>query len=319
MDVRFGLPGLGPPAPGPAVVATIGNFDGVHLGHRALLAELRRRAEGAGALTLVCLFAPHPRAVLAPASTPGLLTTLDARRRWLQPLGVDRVQVVEFTRRVSQLRAETFLDRLRGRHRLVGLVVGPGFAIGHRRHGTAEVLGAHGDAHGFWVAEVPPTADGGRRISSTLVRERVAAGDMAGAARMLGRPFELTGLVVPGDRVATRLGFPTANLRCRPEQLLPAFGIYAVWARRAGGRWWPAVASIGVRPHFGGGPVVVEVHGLEPPGDLYGARLEVRCLDRLRDEARFVSDTALQAQIAADVEAAAAILARAARPADPDG
>jgi len=309
VEVRFGLPGPAPPATGPPVVATVGNFDGVHLGHQRVVAALRDRAAAAGAATLVVVFEPHPRAVLTPAAAPQLITTPDARRGLLAGLGVDRLQVVEFDHGVSRLGAEVFLDRLHGRHRLVGLVVGPGFAMGFRRHGTAEVLAAHGARRGYRVETLAAVADGDRRVSSTLVRERIVAGDVRGAARLLDRPFGLTGVVVHGEHIATGLGFPTANLRLRPEQLLPAFGIYAMWARRVGGPWGPAVGNVGVRPHFGTGPVVVEVHCGVPPGDLYGERLQAVFVERLRPEARFSSDAALRRQIAADVDAAGRLLA----------
>ncbi|HUY98398.1 MAG TPA: riboflavin biosynthesis protein RibF [Verrucomicrobiae bacterium] len=314
MEVRFGLPAAGQVATGPGVVATIGTFDGVHVGHRAVLARLAERAAGARAETLVCTFDPHPRAVLLPGRAPLQLTSLDARRMLLAGLGVDRLHVVEFSLGLSRLSAETFLDRLGSRHRLVGLVLGPGFAMGHRRHGTTAVLAAHGLRRGFWVETLAPVESEDRRVSSSLVRERVASGELAAAGQLLARPFSFSGLVVPGDRVATRLGFPTANLRCRPEQLLPALGIYVAWARREGGRWGPAVASVGIRPHFGGGPVVVEVHCLWPPGTLYGEVLEVAWVERLRSEARFSSERALRDQIARDVDAARARLTGAAGP-----
>ncbi len=314
MEVRFGLPGPGPTADGDPVVATVGNFDGVHLGHQAVIAELRRRARAAGARSLCVVFEPHPLQVLAPERAPQLITVPDARRLRLAALGVDRLQVIEFSEAVSRLTAGEFCDRLLARHRLRGLLVGPGFAMGHRRHGTPEVLAAHGARRGFWVDELQAVEAGGERVSSTRIRAALAAGRLDEATGLLGRPFGLAGPVVRGERVATRLGFPTANLGVRPEQLLPAFGVYAVWVRWAGAGFRPAVANVGVRPHFGGGPVQVEAHCLDDPGDLYGTWLETVFVQRLRAEERFPDEAALRGQIGRDARAARALLAAAPPP-----
>ncbi len=306
MEVSVGLPLPGGSPEGPSVVATIGNFDGVHRGHLAIIQAARAAAAPLAGHTVVVTFEPHPRAVVGGGPAPALLSPLDAKRDLLEGAGVDRLRVVEFTPATMRLEPELFLARLRAAHRLAALVVGPGFAFGYRRRGTVAMLEADGRVHGYRVVVVDPALAGGERISSSRVRQVVAAGDLETAADLLGRPLRLAGWVVPGRALGRRLGFPTANLRLLPGQALPRRGVYVMRLRDAGGRWHEAAGNVGVRPHFGAGAPQVEAHCLDDPGNLYGQRVAVDCLAWLRDEAVFASDAELIAQMGRDVARARA-------------
>ena len=317
MEVSIGLPLPGREPGGPPVVATIGNFDGVHRGHQAILAAARAAAGPLGGQTAVVTFEPHPRAVVGGGPAPALLSPLDVKRDLLAAAGVDGLRVVEFTPATMRLEPEAFLARLRAAVRLAALVIGPGFAFGYRRRGTVAMLQVDGRAHGYRVVVVDPTQEGEERISSSRVREAVAAADLETAALLLGRPLRLTGWVVPGQALGRRLGFPTANLRLLPGQAVPPAGVYAMRLRDGGGVWHAAAGNIGVRPHFGGGLLQVEAHCLDDPGDLYGQRVVLECVARLRPEAVFPSDAALVAQMRQDVAGARARLAQEASPQRP--
>jgi riboflavin kinase/FMN adenylyltransferase len=288
---------------------TIGVFDGLHQGHRHVIALLRRRAAELGGLECaVVTFDPHPLTVVAPEHAPRLLTGIAHRLELLAEAGLDLVAVVPFDEAMRRLTAAAFAatvlrDALHARL----VVVGEDFRFGHQRTGNVASLAELGDAHGF-AAEVVPLVGGQAPMSSTRVRAMVAAGDLAAAASALGRPHEVRGTVVHGDGRGRTLGFPTANVAVPAELALPPFGVYAVRAGRAGGPLAPAVASLGTRPTFGGGGQALEVYLLEPPGDLYGVTLRVAFVARLRDERRFDGPAALVAQIAADVAAARAVL-----------
>jgi riboflavin kinase / FMN adenylyltransferase len=266
----------------PRAVA-IGTFDGVHLGHRAVV----RAAVAAGPTPTVVTFHPHPRTVLG--NRVEQLATLERRLELLADCGVEDVLVVEFTTDTAALSPTEF-----AREHLLGIgaevvVAGAGFRFGRQRAGDLDLLRSLG-----LDARQVPLVEG---ISSSEIRRLVRAGDVAGAARLLGRPLELDGTVVFGDSRGGTLGFPTANLRVDPELLVPAFGIYAgaVGDRRA-------AISIGINPHYGGSERRIEAYLLDWEGDLYGDRLVVEVWQRLRDELAFESEAALIAQIAADVE-----------------
>lgn len=298
---------------GPAV-ATIGFFDGVHRGHERLLVRAAELARAGSMHAVAVTFWPRPEAVLRPDDllTP-LLTTLDEKLAIFDRLGLlDAVLVVPFTPALADLSPAAFLDALDAYIGARVLVEGTDFALGRHRAGDVEALRRLGAERGFEVETLDVRDDAGERISSTRIRQFVRAGDIAGAAALLGRRYVLAGEVVEGDRRGRLLGFPTANLTVDPLKVLPANGVYAVRARLPGegAAEHPAVCNIGVRPTFGGEPrLLVEVHLLDATIDLYGLPLAVELVARLRDERRFNGMDELKAQIGRDVEAARRLLA----------
>ena len=260
----------------------IGTFDGVHLGHRAVI----EAAVATGLETTVVTFHPHPRTVLG--NRVELLATLERRVELLRAAGADEVVVVEFTSELASLSPEDFAERHLRSIDCEVVVAGAGFHFGRNRSGDLELL----RRLGFDVREVP-LVDG---VSSSQIRAFVHAGEMGDAARLLGRPFELDGVVVSGDQRGGTLGFPTANLRVEADLLVPEYGIYA---GAAGGR--RAAISIGVNPHYGGSERRIEAFLLDWEGDLYGDRLVLEVWQRLREERAFASEADLIAQIARDV------------------
>ena len=301
---------LGPPAGGSAV--TIGAYDGVHLGHRALLAELRARAEADGLATVVVTFDRHPASVVRPESAPLLLCDLDQKLELLASAGVDRTVVVRFDRERADESDEEFVTR-----ELVGgldarlVVVGEDFHFGHGRKGNVALLTEMGAVAGFEVDGVALASagaddgDGAPAVSSTRVRTLVSAGQVEEAALLLGRPHQVRGPVVTGDRRGgAELGYPTANIAVPTEICLPAPGIYAGWYERPDGTRHRAAVSVGRRPTFYGadGELLVEAYLLDFDGDLYGEAARLSFLHRLRDELAFDSVDALVAQMGRDVE-----------------
>jgi riboflavin kinase/FMN adenylyltransferase len=266
----------------PRAVA-IGTFDVVHLGHGGVV----RAAVDGGRTPTIVTFHPHPRTVLG--NRVELLTTLERRLELLAALGVEETLVVEFTPELAKLAPEEFAHRYLTSIGTEVIVAGAGFRFGRQRTGDLALLGTLG-----FDVRVVPIVDG---ISSTSVRQLVHAGDMAGAARLLGRPVEVDGTVVSGDARGGTLGFPTANLGVKSDQLVPAHGIYAgaVLGHRA-------AVSVGVNPHYGGVERRIEAFVLDFEGDLYGRRLVVELWERLRDERAFETEADLVAQIARDVE-----------------
>ena len=292
------------------VAVAIGNFDGVHLGHQALVRTARERAAASGARLTVLTFEPHPREYLDPAAAPPRLMRLAEKCAALADLGVERLVVLRFDARLQHLTPGHFIEEvlcrgLGARH----VVVGEGFRFGCRRAGTIETLTAAGAVAGFEVAVVPSVTAEGVRVSSTRVREALAAGDLAGAARLLGRPYTLSGRVIAGEQLGRRLGYATANLRLH-RRVAPLGGVFAVDVRGIAGRpVAAAVASLGTRPTIGGGEQLLEVHVFDFDGDLYGRRLSVDFVAKLRDEEKFPSLDALVAQMHADAARAREILA----------
>ncbi len=284
---------------------TVGVFDGLHAGHRAVLGLLARRAEELGGLeTAVVTFDPHPLAVVAPEHAPLLLTDIPHRLELLAEAGLDVAAVVPFGQETRLLTPAAFASVvLAGALRARLVAVGEDFRFGHHRLGNVASLSELGDAHGF-AAEILPLVGGQAPISSTRVRAMVAAGKVEAAAAALGRPHEVRGTVVAGDGRGRTLGFPTANLALPPGLAVPADGVYAVRAGLPGAELRPGVANVGTRPTFGGEERKVEVHLLEGSGDLYGATLRVAFVARLRDERRFDGPGDLAAQIEADAAAA---------------
>lgn len=266
----------------PRAVA-IGTFDGVHLGHRAVI----RAVVDSGLRPTVVTFDPHPRAALG--ESVELLCTLGRRLELLESCGIEDVLVVEFTSETAELSAAEFARDILEAIGTEVVATGEGFRFGRGREGDCDLL----RSLGFDAREVPLVPG----ISSTRIRAHVTAGELELAAKLLGRPFEIDGVVVGGDRRGGTLGFPTANLRVEPMLLVPAYGIYAgaVGDRRA-------AVSIGVNPHYGGTERRIEAYLLDWEGDLYGDRLVVELWRRLRDERAFESEADLIAQIAQDVE-----------------
>ncbi len=298
-----------PPTGGSAV--TIGAYDGVHLGHRALLNELKVRAEADGLATVVVTFDRHPATVVRPESAPLLLCDLDQKLELLEAAGVDRTVVVTFDEERANEEAEAFVNEILVEcldTRLV--VVGEGFHFGHGRKGNVALLADIGSRAGFAVEGMSLQADQGsvgapgEPISSTRVRNLVSKGRVEGATALLGRPHQIRGLVVAGDRRGgAELGFPTANVDISPDVCIPATGIYAGWFERPDGSRWEAAISVGRRPTFYGsdGELLVEVYLLDFTGDLYGDQARVGFVSRLRDEQAFGSVEALVDQMGRDV------------------
>jgi riboflavin kinase / FMN adenylyltransferase len=265
----------------------IGTFDGVHLGHRAVIEAVK----ATGLRSTVVTFEPHPRLVLG--YEVELLTSFERRVELIRDIGPDELLVVEFTLELSRQEPEAFVADVLGAIGTRTVVTGENFRFGAGRRGDVDLLRRLG-------LDVRPVAllEG---VSSSLVRELVRGGDVRAAAALLGRPFELEGLVVAGDQRGGTLGFPTANLALEPHALVPAYGIYA--GEALGRR---AAASVGVNPHYGGSERRVEAFLLEFEGDLYGRRLLLELWERLREERAFATEEELVTQIARDVEAARA-------------
>ncbi len=293
-------------APARETCVTVGVFDGVHLGHQHLLSCLAGCARRRGALSCVVTFSNHPRSVLKP-NGPTYITSLGRRIELIKALGIDLVVAVPFTRELSLLSARDFVLRLRNDLKMRGLVVGPDFVLGHNREGDVARLSALGEELGFEVSVINQVYTGEALVKSTAVREALAAGDVAAAGRMLGRPFSLDGTVVRGDGRGRVLGFPTANVQVDPERIVPANGIYATWTIVDGARH-RAATSIGVRPTFGASGRTIEAFLMDFSGDLYGKRLKLEFVARLRDELKFPSVQALIEQMHRDVALARELL-----------
>ncbi len=293
--------------PGQPVALTIGVFDGVHRGHQALIAQTVQSARDMGGISMVLTFSPHPRAILAPQTPVFEITSMSERLRLIAELGVDVVATLPFTRELSLLPAEGFLDLLLQHIALRTLCVGPDFALGHRRSGTVQRLSELGRGRGFTVQTVPHLHVGGERVSSSRIRTLVATGDVEQAALLLGRYLHIEGTIIAGVQRGRSLGFPTANLALSAPYMLPSNGIYAVFVELDGVRL-PAVANIGVRPTFGHNDRLVEVYILDFNRMIYGQHLGVHIVKRLRDETSFASVGALVSQMQRDVVDARSVL-----------
>jgi len=285
---------------GPVHLA-IGVFDGVHLGHRALIAHLVRGAREQQASAVAATFDPLPIQVLAPGAPASGLSDMSERVKLLREAGADAVVVFRFDEAFARLSADEFVDRVRGACDIRRIVVGPDFHFGRRAEGDCDKLRDRGKRDGFTVDVVTPIEIDGAIVSSTRIRNLLLAGNVEAAARLLGRPYTLRGRVVHGAKRGRALGFPTINLALPKERLLPRDGIYAMWAEMGEGRF-KAAASLGVRPTFGGGERVLEAYLLDFSGEAYGEEVEVAFVKRLRDEIAFASPAELSAQIARDVE-----------------
>jgi riboflavin kinase/FMN adenylyltransferase len=302
-----------PPAARGAVLA-IGNFDGVHRGHQALLSAARAEAAGLGAPAGVIVFEPHPREFFQPDRAHFRLTPRARKLELIEKFGLDLAVVLRFDAALAGLSAEDFIERiivgaLAARH----VVVGYDFHFGKGRTGTPETMLRAGAAQGFGVTVVAQVADAGQALSSGAVRAALAAGDVARAATVLGHWWRVSGKVIGGFKRGTGLGFPTANIALAPGTGL-AHGIYAVRVH-VGGQVHPGAAYLGTRPTFDDGPPMLEVFLFDFDGDLYGQEIALELVAFIRGDMKFASVEALKEQIARDCAAAQAILATA--PADP--
>jgi len=288
------------------VVLAIGNFDGVHLGHAALVERLCDRARSLQLAPAVLTFEPHPREFFAPQSAPARLTTLREKLELLESCGVRQAMVCRFDQRFAALSADQFIEQvlvrgLRVRH----LCIGDDFRFGSGRTGDFAQLQAAGQHFGFSVEAMDSVAVDGQRVSSSGVRRALADGDMEQAARLLGRPYVIDGKVAHGDKLGRQLGFSTANIRIKHNPL-PMTGVFAVEVGGLGDKPLPGVANLGIRPTLGGTRPLLEVHLFDFDRDIYGAHLSVRFVHKLRNEQRFSNLDALKVQIAADAAAARA-------------
>ena len=283
-------------------VAAIGVFDGLHLGHQRVIATLVNLAEQRGARSTVVTFDPHPAWVLAPERAPRLIGTLEQRLEGFDALGVDAVRVLRFDAELAAEPAEDFVERvLVNELRALSVVVGEDFRFGHERRGDVDLL-THGGTRWDFDVVAAPIYGSRYRWSSTVVRHALSDGDLDGANHTLGRPFTLRAHVVHGDARGADLGFPTANLATAEHQQVPAVGVYAGAARLDDGTWRAAAISVGTRPQFyEDGDLLIEVHLPGFDGDLYGSRLDVAFVRRLRGESTFASVEELIAQIDRDV------------------
>ena len=295
----------------PGYVATIGGYDGLHLGHRELLRRTFARAQALGARSLMVTFEPLPREYFLPQSPPPRLTTLRERCRLLAGTALDSLCALHFTRRLQELGAAEFAGLLQ-RAGVRAVVIGHDFKAGRDAEATADWFRAEGPRFGFDVEIVEPVLIDGLRVGSRLVRDALLAGHLDEAAQMLGRRYAMIGRVQRGEQLGRTLGYPTANLRLARRRS-PVEGIFAVRVRgirddAAGRRGLPGVASLGTRPTVNGTVPLLEAHVFDYAGDLYGREIEVAFVAKLRDELRFDSVDAMVAQIHRDADAARAVL-----------
>ena len=288
-------------------VVTIGAYDGLHVGHQALLAQLRSHAERLARPAVMLTFEPTPREFLSPVDPPARLTTLRERWRILSGAGPDYLWLLRFDEALRNLSAEDFVQLLRRRLRPSMVVVGHDFRFARKGEATAALLAAAGERLGFGVDVVPAVTLGGERVSSSGVRAALACGDFARAARWLGRPYSMRGRVIAGQRLGRDLGFPTANVALGRRRA-PVAGIFAVRVHGVTRRALPGVASLGTRPTVGGGEALLEAHVFDFSDDLYGREIEVEFAAKLRDEQHFATLEALTAQIRCDAAQARRIL-----------
>ncbi len=293
-------------------VATVGTFDGVHRGHRAVLAEIVRRARTRGLASLIVTFDRHPLEVVNPPAAPRLLTLPDEKRALLAELGLDRIELLPFTGELARLAPEEFVRQvLRARYGMGELVLGYDHGFGRGRTGDVELVRRLAREDGFAVDVVDAVRDDGQPISSSLIRTAVAHGDLAAAQRWLGRRYGATGVVERGAGRGRTIGIPTINLApLDPRKLLPPDGVYAVWVELPGkgeggrGRRYGGMMNQGPRPTFGIAARALEIHLFDFAGELYGEAVNVEWVRRLRDVQTFPSRDALVDQLGRDAVAA---------------
>ena len=322
------LPGASANA-GDGSVGTIGNFDGAHLGHQRIFASVRRVAQASGLPPVLITFDPHPLTVLRPEAAPRMILTRSQKIEIFAAEGFDRLYLIPFDRTIAAIEAEAFVaEFLVGRVGIRHLFVGVDFRFGRARRGDLELLRREGTRHGFAVESVETVQHEGTRISASRIREALKAGQVAAAWAMMGRPYEAAGTVVRGAGRGHGQGAPTANLQVE-NGILPASGVYVTWTRIEGdeapptpapsavagnpagwGAGFPGLTNLGTRPTFDGGAFTVENWLPGFSGDLYGRRLRVKFLERVRDERKFPDPGALREQIGRDLETMRAFFAR---------
>jgi riboflavin kinase / FMN adenylyltransferase len=282
---------------------TVGNFDGLHLGHQKILQSVREHARGTGQRAAVITFDPHPMRVLRPDRAPLMIQTLSQRLAGFEQTGLDAALVLRFDRALSLVSAEEFIERiLVGGLRASAILVGANFRFGHRGAGDVRLLGEFGKRAGFDVEIVAPVEVAGQIVSSTAIRGAVASGDVAAAIPLLGRAFSLTGEIRDGAGRGRTILFPTLNMA--PEQeLLPKLGVYATESI-VGGKLYSSVTNVGTRPTFNGAGITVESHLFGFSENILVGTMEVRFHARIRDERKFSGADELRAQIAQDIETA---------------
>jgi riboflavin kinase / FMN adenylyltransferase len=300
----------GRPAPERGCVLTIGNYDGVHLGHQQIVGVLKRRAAEFRCAATVLVFEPSSKEFIDPAGAPPRLTRWREKFLALANLGVERLVTLRFDETMRAMSPQRFVDQLivEGlgvRH----LVVGDDFRYGCKAQGTIDSLRAAGDAHGFGVEQIAPFVVDGVRVSSTAVRDRLETGDYSGAARLLGRRYRMMGRVVHGKQLGRTLGFPTANLRLMRRKS-PVWGVLAVRVYGVGSAPLDGVASLGTRPTVNGVEPLLEVHVFDFEGDLYGRAIEVEFIAKLRDEVKFDSLDLMMVQMQVDATRARDVLSK---------
>jgi len=298
--------------PGMPHAVTIGNFDGLHLGHQAMLTRLLDVARARDLPSCVLSFEPHPREFFAPAQAPARLSSLREKAEMLRGRGIDRLHVFRFNRAFSSLSADQFIEQVLVRTLQARYVlVGDDFRFGAKRAGDFALLEGAGQQFGFDAEFLPTVEVGGERSSSTAVRAALAAGELEHAARLLGRPYSISGRVVHGDKLGRDIGFPTANIQLKHNRP-PLLGIFAVELYGLNGQPLPGVASLGVRPTVKGANAapVLEVHLFDFNADIYNRRVRVDFLHKLRDEEKYPDLPSLVAQIGRDVDNAKRFLAQ---------
>jgi riboflavin kinase/FMN adenylyltransferase len=288
-------------------IVTIGSFDGIHVGHQALIHRLVEQARQQDLLAGLVTFYPHPASILHPHQPTLYLTTPGEKMALLEPMGLDWIAVLSFTPQLAAMSPRQFVTQLRDRVNMIGVWVGPDFALGSGRAGNADTLRRLGKEMEYQVYDIPYVTQGGQKVSSTHIRTLLRRGHVEDAAHLLGRLYSVSGEVVRGAQRGRCLGFPTANVDVRADRVVPANGIYATYAR-LGTSCYPSVTSIGVRPTFDNGERSVETYLLDYDGCLYGCDLLVEFVARLRPEKRFLDVKDLIAQIEQDVVATRDIL-----------
>ena len=291
-------------------IVALGNFDGFHLGHQAVVGRAIERARAEGRPALVATFDPHPVRYFKPDAAPFRLTTLDQRERLFAEAGADAMIVFRFDAALAALSAQAFVEqRLIAAIGLGGAVTGEDFTFGKARSGNIDVLSRLGERHGFSVESVAPVTLDSEPVSSSRIRAALTSGDPRGAARLLTRPFTIEGEVMHGAKLGRTIGFPTANLDMG-KYLRPTYGIYAVRGRLPDGRVLSGAANLGVRPSFDPPKELLEPHFFDFSGDLYGQTIAVELIEFLRAEAKYDTLDALTKAIAADCDSARIILAQ---------
>lgn len=291
----------------------IGFFDGLHLGHQAVIATAIQRARSCGALSGILTFNPHPQALLHPESAPRLLfSNLQEKLEYFEDLGVNLTFTMPFTQDLAAASASEFLDLLEQACPVAGIAVGEDWKFGQGRSGDIDFLAARANRDGFELTPVPPFSIDGERVSSTIIRHMIKHGELERAASMLGRPYRLTGVVIHGRKLAHRLGFPTGNIRPSRHQLLPPLGVYATLTQIAhNNARLPGICNLGIRPtveHEDPGEILLENYLFDWSGDLYNQEMSIDLIQFLRSEQKFDSLDDLARQMAADCQQARQIL-----------